>query len=458
LTHVNRVLWRCADDEGMDRHLLKYAECSAPRYTSYPTAPHFTPEVNAVHNAQWLASLAPDARLSLYVHVPYCKRICWYCGCNTNAVHAGDTADFSDTLMQETDLVAALANSWRVVELHWGGGTPNILTPDEFTRLYQYLAFWFDLDEALIHSLEIDPRYLTGEQAKTYAAAGVTRASLGVQTLARNVQQAIGRVQPYEQVAGAAKLLREAGIGQINFDLMYGLPHQSLDDILHTVQLAGALQPNRIALFGYAHVPWFKRRQRVINESSLPGGAERAEQADAARAALTALGYVAVGIDHFALPGDPLALAAGARSMRRNFQGYAVDIADAIIGLGPSAISTFPQGYVQNETGIGAWRRAVEAGQLAASRGHVFSEDDTRRAAIIERLMCALEVDLSPYGGCKAFPHELEALAPLADDGLVQLHGDRIVIPDAARSLSRLVAQAFDAYARSSPAQHSRAV
>jgi oxygen-independent coproporphyrinogen-3 oxidase len=442
----------------MDRHLLKYAERSAPRYTSYPTAPHFTPDVHSASQAQWLASLSPDAKLSLYVHVPYCKRICWYCGCNTNAAHAGDTADYADTLMQEIDLVAALAGSRRVVELHWGGGTPNILTPEEFKRLYHYFAFWFDLDNAASHSIEIDPRYLTAEQAEAYAAAGVTRASLGVQTLAQNVQQAIGRVQPYERIAEATKTLRQAGVGQINFDLMYGLPHQSVDDVLHTVQLAAALRPSRIALFGYAHVPWFKRRQRVINEASLPGAAARADQAEAARAELEALGYIPVGIDHFALPGDPLARAANARSMRRNFQGYAVDRAEAIIGFGPSAISSFPQGYVQNDANAGAWRRAVEAGQLPAARGHDFSEDDIRRAAIIEQLMCAFEADLSPYGGCGAFASEVEALTSLAADGLVHVRGDRIVIPKKARSLSRLVAQSFDAYAGLSPAHHSRAI
>ncbi len=440
----------------MDRHLIKYAERSAPRYTSYPAATHFTADVTAKRQSQWLASLAPDATLSLYMHVPYCKRICWYCGCNTNAAHAGDSADYIDTLMQEIDLVAAIAGAKRVVELHWGGGTPNILTPQDFNRLYQYIAFWFDLDEAPSHGIEIDPRHLTAEQAKAYAAAGVTRASLGVQTLAHNVQQAVGRVQPYEQIATATKTLRAAGIGQINFDLMYGLPHQTVDDVLHTIKLTTALRPSRIALFGYAHVPWFKRRQRVISDATLPSAAARADQAEAARRALEALGYLPVGIDHFALPGDPLALASSA--IRRNFQGYAVDIADAIIGFGPSAISSFPQGYVQNDANIGAWRRAVEAGQLSAVRGHAFSQDDTRRAAIIQQLMCALEADLSPYGGCSAFAQEVEALTSLAADGLAKVQGDRIIIPESARSFSRLVAQVFDVYSTASPTQHSRAI
>ena len=458
LMGIKRASPRGADHSAMDRHLLKYAERAAPRYTSYPSAPHFGTDVDAARTALWLGALAPEARLSLYIHVPYCKRICWYCGCNTNAAHAGDTADFADTLMQELDLVAGLSGSKRVDEVHWGGGTPNILAPEEFRRLHHYLTFWFDLDDGAAHSIEIDPRHLSADQAAAYARAGVTRASLGVQTLAPHVQQAIGRVQTYEQIVSAANLLRGAGIGQINFDLMYGLPHQTLDDLLHTIRLSAGLRPDRVALFGYAHVPWFKRRQRVISEASLPGAEERFNQAERARAALLALGYVAIGMDHYALPDDPLARAAGARSMRRSFQGYVATTADAIIGLGPSAISTLPQGYVQSHANIGAWRRAIEAGLLSVARGHVLTRDDTRRAAIIEQLMCGFEVDLAPFGGRSAFSQELDRLVPLADDGLVETRGDHIFIPECARAFSRLIAQAFDAYATIAPMPHSRAV
>jgi oxygen-independent coproporphyrinogen-3 oxidase len=281
---------------------------------------------------------------------------------------------------------------------------------------------------------------------------------LGVQTLAPHVQEAIGRVQPQKRIVSAVDVLRAAGIHQINFDLMYGLPQQSMDDLLNTIRLAVALRPNRIALFGYAHVPWFKRRQRVIREAELPGAEARHDQAEAARAALLALGYVAIGIDHYALPDDSLARAAGSGSLRRNFQGYVEQVPHAIIGLGPSAISTFPQGYVQNHTGIGAWRRAIEAGQLAVARGHARTADDVRRATIIERLMCAFEVDLAQYGGRDAFSSELEALKPLAADGLVRIDGARVAIPERMRPFSRLVAQIFDAYVADTAMQHSRAV
>jgi len=439
----------------MDRHLLKYAERPSPRYTSYPTAPNFSADVDSPRYAEWLAAVPEDATLSFYVHVPYCKRICWYCGCSTIAAHAGDTADFADTLMQEIDLVAGRVGSKRVAELHWGGGTPNILSPEEFKRLFHYLEFWLDLDPAAAHSIEIDPRYLTIDQAAAYAAAHVTRASLGVQTLAPHVQHAIGRVQPHEQVQAATEILREAGITQLNFDLMYGLPLQTVDDVLHTIQLVSVLRPARIALFGYAHVPWFKRRQRVIGEASLPNAMSRFDQAEAARAVLMELGYTPVGIDHYALPDDPLARAAQSGRVHRNFQGYVAEAPDAVIGVGPSAISRLPQGYVQNQASVGAWRRSVDAGELPTARGHAFNSEDLSRAAIIEQLMCAFEVDLALYGGREAFATELAALGPLTADGLVRIDGERVVILSAMRPFSRLVAQAFDAYAGTAPAHHA---
>lgn len=438
--------------------LLAYAERQAPRYTSYPSAPHFRPEVNAAPYRDWLSRLPDNAALSLYMHVPYCKQVCWYCGCNTNAAHAGDTASFVDTALREIDLVSGAANAHRVTEIHWGGGTPNILSTQEFTRLYHHFDFWFDLDRRLAHSVEIDPRHLTAALAETYARAGVNRASLGVQDLNPDVQAAIGRIQPFEQVQRAVAVLRDAGIAQLSLDLMYGLPGQSIDDLLRSLLLSASLEPGRIALFGYAHVPWFKRRQRVIKTDTLPGPAARFAQAQAAHDVLVALGYVAIGLDHFAKPDDPLAHAARARALRRNFQGYVANIPDAILGFGPSAISTLPQGYLQNATGIGPWRRAINAGDLPVLRGHAHSDEDRRRAALIERIMCAFEVDLGAFGGRAEFTAELEALAPLVTDGLVTIVGDRLVIPEPMHAFCRLVAHAFDAYATDGAGRFSRAI
>lgn len=442
----------------MDAHLLQYAERPAPRYTSYPSANHFDASVNADVYGGWLKAVGDDTKLSLYLHVPYCRQLCWYCGCNTFLTRGGDIADFVATLTQEIDLVASALGSRNVNEVHWGGGTPNVLSANQFLRLAHRLDFWFDILPGAKHAIELDPRYVTAELAQAYAAAGVTRVSLGIQDLNAHVQEAIGRVQPIEQVRDAVAILRDAGLNELSFDLMYGLPHQSYGDLAHTIKQAAALTPNRIALFGYAHVPWFKRRQRLIDANALPGAGERYDQADLAARMLGDLGYESIGLDHFARADDPLAIAAREKSLSRNFQGYVDDARNAVIGFGPSAISQLPQGYSQNIATIGAWRRAVEAGSLPVTRGHVQNAEDMRRSAVIQQLMCNLEVDLAPWGGWDSFPGASAALAPLAADGIVEIMGEVLKVPSAMRQFLRVAALAFDAYAPLSSIPHSRAV
>ncbi|MGD9965772.1 MAG: oxygen-independent coproporphyrinogen III oxidase [Hyphomonadaceae bacterium] len=442
----------------MDPHLRQYAERQAPRYTSYPSAPHFDAGVDGALYAGWLGALDETSTLSLYMHVPYCQQLCWYCGCNTFLTRGGDIADFVTTMMMEMDLVAGALGSHRVSELHWGGGTPNILSAPEFLRLKHHIDFWFDCEPGLAHAIELDPRHVTRELAETYAAAGVNRASLGVQDFNAHVQNAIGRVQPFELVREAVQTLRAAGLGNLSFDLMYGLPGQSCADLANSIKRAAELAPNRIALFGYAHVPWFKRRQRLIDAQMLPDADQRYEQSELARRVLGELGYVGVGLDHFARPEDALAAAAQDHKLHRNFQGYVANTSNALIGFGPSAISRLPAGYAQNIPTVGAWRRAVEFGHLPIVRGHVQSEDDAQRAAIIQAIMCDLKVDLSPWGGTSAFPDAIAALAPLARDGIVVISGETLTIPDPMRQFCRLAAMAFDAYAQSTPANHSRAI
>lgn len=443
----------------MDPRYLPYAERQAPRYTSYPTAPHFGPAVDGEAYAGWLADLAPAQALSLYLHVPYCREICWYCGCNTHAARRDEpVADYVDTVLREIELVGEHTAARRVQELHWGGGTPNILSPAQFARIHHQLGFWFDIDADARHSIEIDPRRLTRELSIAYAEADVTRASIGAQDFNPHVQRAIGRIQPVELVRDAVATLRDAGIDRISMDLMYGLPQQSVSDLLHSVCTAAAMQPQRLALFGYAHVPWFKKRQRLIDATTLPSPAQRFDQAEAARAELAALGYIAVGLDHFALPGEDLARAARRGEVHRSFQGYTAGAALPIVGFGPSAISTLPQGYAQNHAEVGAWARAVAGGRLPIVRGHALSEEDRKRASLIEQIMCAFAADLSPLGGAARCARELAALQPLFDDGLIELSGDRLVVAPAGRQFCRLVAQAFDAYASTTPARHSAAV
>lgn len=441
----------------MDPQLLTFAEREAPRYTSYPSVAHFDASVDADLYRRWLNALDDTTSLSLYLHVPYCKQLCWYCGCNTFLTRGGDIGDFVTTLMMEMDLVASALGSRAIKEVHWGGGTPNVLSAAEFLRIVHHIDFWFDMRPDVTHAIELDPRPITSELAKAYAAAGVSRVSLGVQDLNAHVQEAIGRIQPFEQVREGVRILREAGLNQISFDLMHGLPRQSASDLARSIQLAAELKPDRIALFGYAHAPWFKRRQRLINANALPGASERFDQAELAERMLNDLGYLSIGLDHFARADDPLAKAAQEGKLHRNFQGYVAEASDAIVGFGPSAISHLPGGYAQNIPTIGAWRHAVEANTLPVSRGHAESAEDLRRGAIIQSIMCNLEVNLGPWGGWGVFPEAFAELRPLAEAGVVEIDGDVLFVPPAARQFSRLVAMAFDAYGQT-PLAHARAI
>ena len=438
---------------------VPYLEQQAPRYTSYPTAPHFHHGVNETVVRDWLSGLPQSAALSLYVHVPYCQYLCWYCGCNTFAARRPEPiAAFTENVLREIELVGDVVGARRVKELHWGGGTPNILSPDQFRRIHHQITFWFDIASDLHHAIELDPRRLTDDQIAAYAELGVTRASIGAQDFNPHVQQAIGRFQPTEVVRNAVDRLRGAGIAQINLDLMYGLPLQSIGDLLRSVRIAASMSPQRIALFGYAHVPWFKKRQRLIDENALPSAAHRFDQAEAARAELSALGYISVGLDHFALPSDDLALAAHRGQLRRGFQGYTTGEAEQVVGFGPSAVSILPQGYAQNHSIMGHWSRAILDGKLPILRGFAVSDEDRRRATVIEQIMCAFEADLTPLGGAANLGPELAALRPLVADELVVIADDRVVIPAQGRPFCRLVAKAFDTYAQSAPTRHSGAV
>lgn len=444
--------------------VIALAERNVPRYTSYPTAPHFTADVGPSVYAAWLAAVPADAALSLYIHVPYCTEICRYCGCHTKATLRPEPLDaYVEALIGEIGLVAAATAARGVVHLHWGGGTPSILGPERLARIVQRIAQHFDLSRIAEHAIELDPRQVTRPLADALAALGVTRASLGVQEFSPHVQEAIGRIQPFETVRAAADALRGAGIARINVDLMYGLPGQGIADVQATVDLVAALHPSRLALFGYAHVPWFKANQKLIDEAALPGASERIEQARAAALRLASHGYVPVGLDHFAQADDALAVAARAGRLRRNFQGYTTDPADALIGFGASAIGRLPQGFVQNAVDIAGYARAVTQGAFATVKGIAVSADDELRGAIIERLMCDLAVDLAalPVAAAQAAPtfeYERAELDALAAAGLITIEGSRITVTEEGRPFVRLVAAAFDAYLAQNRSRHSIAV
>ena len=440
-------------------------EKAVPRYTSYPTAPHFSSAINADIYRSWLQSLSDDVTLSLYLHVPYCRTLCYYCGCHTKATRQRDPIDvYADRLVDEIATVANSIGRHKVTHLHWGGGTPSILGNEVLKSVSKQLSRHFDFATNVEHAIELDPRHLTEPLAQTLREIGVNRASLGVQDFGLHVQRAVGRIQPYDLVEGAVAMLHAVGIDKINLDLMYGLPNQTVQDVRRTVILAHSLKPQRIAVFGYAHVPWFKPQQRLINMGDLPSGPQRLAQAKAAHEALVQFGYQPIGLDHYARADDELASAARTGRLHRNFQGYTDDGADALLGFGASAISRLPQGFVQNAPGIGNYSRAVAAGTLATVRGIALSEDDHARGRVIEQLMCEMAVDLHAAAkGCdfdvvRDFANALDVLRSFEDDGIVVIDGHRIVVTEKGRPFVRLVASAFDAYLKRDPARHSLAV
>lgn len=438
---------------------LALAERAVPRYTSYPTAPQFQPSVGPQTYAAWLSALPADATLSLYLHVPFCVQLCHYCGCHTKAVRQAEPVElYAGRLLDELRLLKDTVGGRRVVHLHWGGGTPSILGPVWLRRIVDAMADAFDLSALREHAIELDPRRMTPELVTAMADVGVNRASFGVQEFALEVQQAIGRVQPCALVADAVDQVRRAGISHVNLDLMYGLPRQTLAHVEASARLAAGLAPTRLALFGYAHVPWFKPHQRLIDDAELPGVGARIEQARLAADTLMAQGYDWIGLDHFARPDDELAVAQRGGHLHRNFQGYTTDAADALIGIGTSAIGRLPQGYVQNAVDTGGYSRAVAAGCFATSKGLMLTRDDHMRAAIIERLMCDLSVDLATTARDQDFTSELDALAPLADQGVVEIAGSRVTVTRQGRLFVRLVAAAFDAYLPQNRTRHSMAV
>ncbi|HNB27079.1 MAG TPA: oxygen-independent coproporphyrinogen III oxidase [Alphaproteobacteria bacterium] len=445
--------------------LLQKYDRAVPRYTSYPTAPHFHAEIGPEQYAAWLAAGDATAPVSLYLHVPYCKTMCWYCGCHTKvAARYQPVEDLAARLIEEVALVARHVDARRpATQIHWGGGTPNMLRPAEFARIMAALDQHFPRADTAEVAIEMDPRLLTQEMAAECLMSGVTRVSLGVQDFDPEVQRLINREQPFALVRDAVELLRAHGIAGINLDLMYGLPGQTRETILKTIDLAHALAPDRLALFGYAHVPWMKTHQRLIDESRMPDAASRWDLMSLANDRLRALGYVQIGFDHFARADDPMVLALKAGKLTRNFQGYAVEDAATLIGLGPSAIGTLPQGYVQNLAEPGAWHRAVAAGRLATARGIALSDEDRLRRAIIERLLCDFAVDLDAVARAhgmsgRRFGPEKVRLNELVADGLVELDGERVRITEPGRPLARLVAACFDSYLETGKARHSKAV
>jgi len=446
----------------MNREILKSFAARVPRYTSYPTAPHFHPGIDQAVYRRWLAEIAADTPLSLYLHIPFCDTLCWFCGCHTAVVnHYAPVKAYCDLLIREMALVSdALGPSRQVRHIHWGGGSPTMLQYDDIGRLMQEMHSRFDIADDTEFAVEIDPRGLTQDCVNAFARAGLTRASIGLQDIDPRVQKAINRIQSPEETARVVTMLRQAGVRSINLDLLYGLPRQTLESWEETLRFALELQPDRLAVFGYAHVPTFKKHQALIPESLLPDLETRLGQVEMASRVLGANGYVAIGLDHFAGPQDSMAAASHAGTLTRNFQGYTTDTASALIGLGASAIGAPPQGYVQNAPAVPVYRAALEEGRLPVARGIALSPEDRLRRHIIERLMCELKVDIDEacerFGAAPAlFRKSLSKLSPLERAGAVSIDGHVVSIAPRWRVAARLVCAAFDAYLETTTAAHS---
>lgn len=412
-----------------------------PRYTSYPTAVEFADAVGADDYAAALDRIASATPVSLYVHIPFCDEICWYCGCNTGAANRTQRlADYLTALRSEIAMVAKrLGGRARVQRIAFGGGSPNAIAPVDFVRLLDRILTVFDASNPDI-SIEIDPRGFSADWARVLAASSVGRVSLGVQTFAPQLQQAIGRVQPLADIENAVASLRLRGIDAINFDLMYGLPGQSLADLDETLDETIRLAPSRVALFGYAHLPGMIPRQRRIDASNLPDQKLRFEQAALGFDRLTAAGYIPVGFDHFALPTDTLAVAAGEGRVNRNFQGFTDDDTDVLLGVGASAISKFPDLIIQNEKRAGPYRDLVGEGRLAAVRGVTIDADERARGDIIRDLLCSGRARV----GAPMYRTARDATVAFEHRGLVKWEGDLLVIQDGGRPYARHIATAFD--------------
>ena len=438
-------------------------DARVPRYTSYPTAPHFNAAVGPSRFAAWISEIPRGTGVSIYVHIPFCRRLCWFCACRTQGTQSdAPVRAYLETL--KTDLAhlkRVLPDGVHLARLHWGGGTPTLLAPDMISELAEAIDAVLPIGAETEFSVEIDPNEIDLQRLQTLKAVGMSRASIGIQDFDADIQKVIGREQSYDLTRDTIEMIRAQGVHSLNADILYGLPHQNRSKITNSVQKLLSLSPDRIALYGYAHVPWMARRQSMLPSDAMPTPEERLTLFDTARRLIVWDNYAEIGIDHFAQPSDSLAIASKTGHLRRNFQGYTDDTSDVLIGMGASAISKFPGGYVQNASATSAYTAAVRDGQFATARGHVFSDADKARARMIEALMCDFRIDRAEIVRDFALSSaELDQiLGQVARDfpNMVTLTEDAFSIAADARAMTRMIARGFDAY-ELSKAGHSSAI
>ena len=438
-------------------------DARVPRYTSYPPANHFSEATGPELTAQWLSAVPVKGRVSLYVHIPYCRRLCWFCACRTQGTSTNrPLVPYLEQIAKEFAIVDQyLPKDVRVSHIHLGGGTPTILDPELIEQLGSIVNTFRPKDDDLEFSVEIDPTEVDQARIDALRKIGMTRASIGVQDFDPLVQNSIGREQSYEDTRNVVNMLRAAGVMSLNMDILYGLPHQTRARLTDSVQKVLSLSPDRVALYGYAHVPWMAKRQVMIPSEALPHAEDRLKLFETARKLFVWDGYEEIGIDHYARPEDSLAIAARQGTMRRNFQGYTEDSAEVLIGFGASAISRYPQGYAQNHSTSSRYAAAIEAGSLATARGHAMTRDDLLRGAMIDDLMCQFELDTEAlahrFGTTQLAIFDMtESLRHRFAD-YIDVKGSKIRLIKDARLIARLAAQEIDAYLMPD-GRHSRAM
>lgn len=450
----------------IDQHAVLAAfPASVPRYTSYPTAPQFQKGTGRTLMSSLIEGLNDQEPVSIYIHIPFCDRLCWFCGCHTkHTLKYAPVRTYVDHLLQEIALFGKqTSDKPRLKSVHLGGGSPSLLQSSDMARLRAALTSHFTWEPDAEISVEIDPSDITQDMYDGLALLGITRASIGVQDFHPDVQKAINRPQTFEQTASVVENLRAMGVTSINVDALYGLPLQTADRLRQTLQQCMKLAPDRLALFGYAHIPWFKKHQKMIRDADLPNTIERFDHANMASVILQDAGYQAIGIDHFAKPSDTLSIAANAGKLHRNFQGYTTDACPTMIGFGASSIGRFEGGYLQNIVATGQYQDCIKAGELPADKGLMLSADDKIRAHIIERLMCDFRVcftSVEDKFGALTKPLRGFAKHMVDEDkyGLCQFNEDTLTILTEAKPFTRIIASRFDAYYETQQFQYSKAV
>jgi len=451
----------------MDPAILKRYDKPGPRYTSYPTAREFTGSVDAATYETHLDALASkDTPLAVYLHLPFCEERCLFCGCNVVISKAREPLSrYVEALHKEIDMVAdRLGGRREVQQYHWGGGTPTYLAPDEIRAVHARVAARFDFAPDGEAAIEVDPRVTTFEQLEVLRELGFNRISMGVQDFDTKVQEAVNRVQGYDLTRRLIEKARELGFASTNVDLIYGLPYQTPEGFVETLELVNRIRPERLAVYSFAMVPWMKGHQRKLDEDALPPPDQKLQVFLNARESFLKEGYLAVGMDHFALPDDELGQAASNGTLWRNFMGYTVRSAPDTVAFGMSAIGDVTGAFLQNHSKLVDYERAIESGRLAVARGYELTRDDDLRRHVITSLMCNFVVDIPDVEQRfsirfhEEFPNLAKDLAPLVEDGFLTLGNERIEVVGDGKLFVRNAAMAFDGHSRTGDKQFSRTI